>query len=72
MTSTRGNGKGSISRCKDGLYMTRYWIETSNSRFSSLTPTLCTLGEVFSGDQKRQSRRAPLPSRSSQVDIEMK
>jgi integrase len=24
----RGNGEGSISRRKDGLYMARYWVET--------------------------------------------
>src|SRR5215217_8094384 len=29
MARRRGNGEGSITRRKDGLYMARYWIETS-------------------------------------------
>lgn len=28
MARRRGNGEGSISRRKDGLYMARYWVET--------------------------------------------
>src|SRR5215212_2399855 len=28
MARRRGNGEGSITRRKDGLYMARYWIET--------------------------------------------
>ena len=28
MVRRRGNGEGSISRRKDGLYMARYWVET--------------------------------------------
>jgi integrase len=28
MASRRGNGEGSITRRKDGLYMARYWVET--------------------------------------------
>ena len=30
MARRRGNGEGSITRRKDGLYMARYWIETPN------------------------------------------
>src|SRR5215207_3200607 len=29
MMGRRGNGEGSITRRKDGLYMARYWVETS-------------------------------------------
>jgi integrase len=29
MAKRRGNGEGSITRRKDGLYMARYWVETS-------------------------------------------
>jgi len=29
MARRRGNGEGSITRRKDGLYMARYWVETS-------------------------------------------
>ncbi|PLS87045.1 MAG: site-specific integrase, partial [Actinobacteria bacterium] len=28
MPKRRGNGEGSISRRKDGLWMARYWVET--------------------------------------------
>src|SRR5918994_7476767 len=28
MARRRGNGEGSITRRKDGLYMARYWVET--------------------------------------------
>jgi integrase len=29
MMSRRGNGEGSITKCKDGLYMARYTVETA-------------------------------------------
>ena len=28
----RGNGEGSISRRKDGIYMARYWVDAPDGR----------------------------------------
>jgi hypothetical protein len=35
----RGNGEGSISRRKDGLYMARYWVETPAGKKRRTLPT---------------------------------
>jgi hypothetical protein len=43
----RGNGEGSITRRRDGLYMARYWVETatgSKRRCSFRTSTSGPIG----------------------------